>query len=420
MNHIAPPAYEISKELYHQVGVDAESALRVLVSIPISLHCWQGDDVRGFEDSSCKLTGGLAVTGSYPGKARNADELRVDLEKAFSLIPGRHRLNLHAMYAELSGRVVERSDYAFEHFESWVDWCALNRLGFDFNPTFFSHRLAADSFTLSNRDRHVRDYWIAHGIACRKIAAEAARRLNSRAVTNFWIPDGYKDQPADRRSPRERLLESLDTIFAEPLDSELNEDSVESKLFGLGSESYVVGSHEFYLGYAVSRRKTYCLDSGHFHPSESISDKVSSLMMFAPSLFFHVSRGVRWDSDHVVVLDDATRAVMEEIVVGGYLNRVHLGLDFFDASINRIAAWVIGMRSAQKALLQALLLPSDRLRTAEESGDLTERLAMQEYSKTLPFGAVWEEHCRRQSVPSDRDWLGEVRAYEQSVLARRV
>jgi L-rhamnose isomerase len=419
MNYSSQRAYDISRELYQQVGVDTQSALETLAAIQISLHCWQGDDVRGFENSASGLTGGIAVTGNYYGAARNADELRDDLNKAFSLIPGRHRLNLHAMYAELSGRVVERSDYAFEHFSSWVDWCASGGLGFDFNPTFFSHPLAADSFTLSSRDRHVREYWIAHGIACRKIAAKAASRLKSRAITNFWIPDGYKDQPADRRSPRERLSESLDTIFADPLDPELNEDSVESKLFGIGSESYVVGSHEFYLGYAVSRRKTYCLDSGHFHPSESVSDKVSSLLIFVPSLFFHVSRGVRWDSDHIVILDDTTRAIMEEIVAGGYLHRVRLGLDFFDASVNRIAAWVIGMRSAQKALLQALLLPSDRLRAAEESGDFTERIAMREYSKTLPFGAVWDEHCARQSVPSDRDWLGEVRAYERGVLSKR-
>lgn len=410
--------YAAAQESYQALGVDTEAALRQLATIPISLHCWQGDDVGGFEKAGAELGGGLAVTGQYPGKARTPEELRADLECALALIPGRHRLNLHASYAELAGRT-ERSEYTVEHFQGWIDWCRARGLGLDFNPTYFAHPLAREGFTLSHRDEKVRAYWIEHGKACRRIAAEAGRQLGKTVITNFWIPDGFKDSPADRQAPRERLADSLDQIFAEPVDPALGLDAVESKLFGLGSESYVVGSHEFYLGYAITREKLYCLDAGHFHPTESLADKISSVLQFVPGILLHVSRGVRWDSDHVVLLDDPTRAIMEEVVRGNHFARTHLGLDFFDASINRVAAWVIGTRSTLKALLLALLEPARRLREAENAGDFTARLALLEEMKAMPFGAVWEEHCRRQSVPGGAAWLDEVRRYEREVLARR-
>jgi L-rhamnose isomerase len=414
-------AYSIARARYAELGVDTEAVLQRLAAIPISLHCWQGDDVGGFEhDTAIVPGGGLAVTGRYPGKARTADELRSDLELAFSLIPGRHRLNLHASYAELGRRPIERTDYTIEHFQSWVDWCRSCGLGLDFNPTYFAHPLAEDGLTLSHPDGRIRQYWVDHGRACRRIAAEAGRQLGKTVVTNFWIPDGSKDLPVDRKSPRERLAASLDEIFADPVDPSHNLDAVESKLFGIGSESYVVGSHEFYLAYAVKNRTLLCLDAGHFHPTESIADKISAVLQFVPGLLLHVSRGVRWDSDHVVLLDDPTRAIMEEIVRGGFLACTHIGLDYFDASINRIAAWVIGTRNALKALLLALLEPIESLRGLEESGDLTARLALLEELKSMPFGAVWEEHCRRNDVPAGRDWLDGVRHYEREVLSKRV
>ena len=419
MNKNIESAYQLAQERYSELGVDTEAALTALGKIPISLHCWQGDDVGGFEKSGGELGGGLAVTGNYPGKARTADELRGDLEKALSLIPGQHRLNLHACYAELDGKKVGRSEYTIGQFQGWVDWCKAQGLGLDFNPSYFAHPLASDGLTLSHQDKGVRQYWIEHGIACRRIAAEAARQLGKTAVTNFWIPDGSKDQPADRKAPRERLETALDAIFAEPIDAKLNLDAVESKLFGIGSESYVVGSHEFYLGYAITRQKLYCLDAGHFHPTELIADKISSVLQYIPGLLLHVSRGVRWDSDHVVLLDDPTRAIMEEVVRGGFLDRTFIGLDFFDASINRIAAWVIGTRNAIKALLLALLEPAAKLRDAETAGDFTARLALIEELKSMPFGAVWDEHCRRANVPIGTAWLEEVRSYEKAVLSRR-
>ncbi len=412
-------AYELACECYAELGIDPERALETLTRVPISLHCWQGDDVRGFEEGNGELGSGLAVTGSHPGKARTPEELRADLEKALSLITGRHRLNLHACYAELGGKHVERSDYTIAHFQGWVDWCKSRGLGFDFNPTYFAHPLAADGSTLSHPDQAVRRFWIEHGKASRRIAAEAARQLGSTAVTNIWIPDGSKEAPIDRKGPRERLAASLDEIFAEEIAPELNLDAVESKLFGIGSESYVVGSHEFYLGYATTRQKLLCLDSGHFHPTESVADKLSAVLQFVPGVLLHVSRGVRWDSDHVVLLDDATSAIMEELVRGDFLSRTHIGLDFFDASINRVAAWVIGTRNTQKALLQALLEPVDALREMEATGDLTGRLATLEEMKTLPFPAIWDEHCRRENVPLGLGWLAEVRRYERLILDER-
>jgi L-rhamnose isomerase len=415
-----PTTYKSAVEHYAALGVDTEAALKSLEAVPISLHCWQGDDVGGFEKADATLSGGgIQATGNYPGKARTIAQLQQDLDMALSLIPGKHRLNLHACYADLGGKKIDRDGYSADHFQGWISWCKERGMGMDFNPSYFSHPLADDGLTLSHPDAAVRRFWIDHGVACRKIAAEAARQLGSTAVTNFWIPDGSKDMPYDRKSPRERLAASLDEIFAVPVDRSLNLDAVESKLFGIGSESYVVGSHEFYLAYAVKNQLLYCLDAGHFHPTENLADKVSSILQFVPELLLHVSRGVRWDSDHVVLFDDPTRAIMEELVRGGFLGRTHIGLDFFDASINRIAAWVIGTRGALKSLLAALLEPATLLREAEQAGDNTLRLALFEEAKTLPLGAVWDEYCRRKDVPGGARWMDEVKRYEKSVLSGR-
>ena len=412
--------YTSARDQYAQIGVDTEKALQTLESVAISLHCWQGDDVGGFEKADASLSGGgIQSTGNYPGKARTIAELRSDLDKALSLIPGKHRLNLHACYADLGGKKIDRNEYTTAQFQSWIDWCKEKGMGMDFNPSYFSHPLADNGLTLTHPDAAIRNFWIQHGIACRHIAADAARQLGSPAVTNVWIPDGSKDIPFDRKSPRERLEASLNEIFAAPVDRSLNLDAVESKLFGIGSESYVVGSHEFYLAYAVKNQLLYCLDAGHFHPTENLSDKISSALQFVPRLLLHVSRGVRWDSDHVVLFDDPTRAIMEELVRGGFLDRTHIGLDFFDASINRVAAWVIGTRGAIKSLLAALLEPAAQLAAAEKSGDNTTRLALFEEAKTLPLGAVWQEYCHRQNVPADASWIAEVKSYEKNVLSKR-
>ncbi|NOX55094.1 MAG: L-rhamnose isomerase, partial [Planctomycetes bacterium] len=401
------------------IGVDTDAALERLGKIAISLHCWQGDDVGGFESLGEELGGGLAVTGNYPGKARTPDELRSDLDMALSLIPGTHRLNLHASYAETGGERVERDELQPVHFQTWIDWAKERQMGLDFNPTFFAHEKAADGFTLAHPDASIRKFWIDHGIVCRRIGAAMGEALGTPCVTNVWIPDGFKDIPVDRKGPRERLAESLDAVFAEQLDPRFNLDSVEAKLFGIGSESYVVGSHEFYLGYAVSRRKLLCLDAGHFHPTEVISDKISSVLLWIDRLLLHVSRGVRWDSDHVVILTDELQAIAQELVRGGFLDRVHIGLDFFDASINRIAAWVIGTRCMIKALLMALLEPIEGLRQLEAEGNFTARLALFEELKTMPFGAVWDYYCLRSDVPVGAAWLDNVKSYEDSVLSKR-
>jgi L-rhamnose isomerase len=412
-------AYHAAQERYASLGVDIEPALETLRSVRVSLHCWQGDDVGGFENDLGLTGGGIQATGNYPGKARNADELRADLDLALSLIPGKHRLNLHAIYAETHGRKVERDQLEAAHFGRWIDWARERGLGLDFNGTFFSHPLAANGFTLSSRDEAVRRFWVAHGVVCRKIGERFGRELGSPCVTNLWIPDGFKDIPVDRATPRMILKRSLDEIFAEKLDPRYHLDAVESKLFGIGSECYVVGSHEFYLGYAAVNRTLLCLDSGHFHPTEGIADKISSVLQYLDRILLHVSRGVRWDSDHVVVLSDDLRAIAEEIVRGGYLERVHIGLDFFDASINRIAAWVIGTRCLLKALLMALLEPIAELRRLEIEGDYTGRLALLEELKTLPFGAVWDYHCLKENVPAGPAWLDRVRSREHEILARR-
>jgi len=415
-------SFSLAKEAYAELGVDADGALSRLAEISISLHCWQGDDVAGFENTGIQLGGGLAVTGNYLGRARTPQELRSDFEKATSLIPGRLRLNLHASYADPTdrgGRSVERNQLEPKHFQSWIDWARVRRLGIDFNPTFFSHPKAADGFTLSHSDGAVRRFWIEHGIACRRIGAAMGKALGSPCISNFWIPDGYKDTSVDRAGPRRRLTESLDAIFAEPIDAKHNLDAVEGKLFGIGSESYVVGSHEFYLGYAVSRRKLLCLDAGHYHPTESLADKISAVLQWLDRILLHVSRGVRWDSDHVVTQTDELFAIAQELVRGDFLGRVQIGLDYFDASINRVAAWVIGSRAMLKALLCALLEPIDKLREMETSGDYTGRLAMLEELKLLPAGAVWDYYCVQQNVPTERAWLSDVREYERAVLSRR-
>jgi L-rhamnose isomerase len=411
--------FATAKERYAELGVDLDASLARLSRIAVSLHCWQGDDVAGFEDIGAEIGGGLAVTGRYPGRARTPDELRSDLDKALSLIPGTHRLNLHASYAETGGRRVERDALGPEHFRGWIDWARAKRMGMDFNPTFFAHPLAADGMTLAHPDAAVRTFWVEHGIACRRIGAAIGEALGTPCITNVWIPDGSKDTPVDRKGPRERLAQALDAVFAEPIDRRFHRDAVECKLFGLGSEAYVVGSHEFYLGYAITRKTILCLDSGHFHPTEVVSDKLSAVLGWLDEVLLHVSRGVRWDSDHVVTLGDEVVAIAQEVVRGDYLDRVHLGLDFFDASINRVAAWVIGTRSLLKALLIALCEPTALLREREAQGDLTARLALVEELKSLPFGAVWDYHCMTHEVPVGPDWIRDVKDYERDVLSRR-
>lgn len=412
-------SFAAAKEQYGALGVDVDRAMERLAAIPVSMHCWQGDDVGGFETTDSQLGAGLAVTGNYPGKARTPEQLRADLDLALSLIPGRHRLNLHAFYLETGGKKVDRDAIEPAHFQRWIDWAKAKGLGMDFNPTYFSHPKAADGLTLAHPDEGIRRFWVQHGIACRKIGAAIGRALGKPCVTNVWIPDGMKDVTIDRKAPRERLRRSLDEMFAPAVDPAWNLDAIESKLFGIGSETYVVGSHEFYLGYAVAHQKLLTLDAGHFHPTEGIADKLSAVLMFVPEVLLHVSRGIRWDSDHVVILTDDLRAIAEEIVRGGFQDRVHIGLDYFDASINRLAAWVIGMRAMIKALLAALLEPTDRLRALEQSGDFTARLALVEEVKTLPLGAVWEFYCLKQGVPLGMAWMDRVKQYEAEVLSKR-
>jgi len=411
--------FKHAEELYQSWGVDVQQAIQTLSNIPISLHCWQGDDVGGFENPDQEIGGGLAVTGNYPGKARTADELRSDIDKALSLIPGTHRLNLHASYAEISGKKVDRNEIEPLHFQNWIDWAKERKMGLDFNPTFFAHPKADDGFTLAHKDAGIRQFWVEHGIACRRVGEAFGKALGTPCVTNVWIPDGYKDLPIDRKAPRERLRHSLDKIFSDQIDPQHNLDAVESKLFGIGSESYVVGSHEFYLGYAIQNQTLLCLDTGHFHPTESVADKLSAVMLYLDELLLHVSRGVRWDSDHVVILSDELKALAQELVRGDYLSRVHIGLDFFDASINRVAAWVIGTRCMIKALLMAMLEPIEHLRQLENQDDFTQRLALLEEMKTLPFGSVWDYYCLQSNVPAGADWLNEIKQYESNVLLKR-
>jgi L-rhamnose isomerase len=411
-------AYRLAHERYASLGVDVDRALKTLAKIPISIHCWQGDDVGGFENLGSAIGGGLAVTGNHPGKARTPDELRSDLEKALSLVPGRHRLNLHAMYGEFGGKKVDRNEIEVAHFKNWIAWAKSNGIGLDFNPTCFAHPKVADGFTLSHRDKGIRQFWIEHCRRSREIGAAMGHALGTPCVTNVWVPDGFKDTPADRQAPRKRLAAALDEVFKKPLPAKHNLDAIEGKLFGIGAESCTVGSHEFYLGYAITRRKLLCLDAGHFHPTESIADKISSVLLYLPEILLHVSRGVRWDSDHVITFTDDLQAIAREIIANGCADRVHLGLDYSDASINRIAAWVIGTRNLLRALLLALLEPP-AIRAAELAGDSTTRLALQEESKALPFGTVWDYYCETKCVPVGEAWLAEVRGYEKAVLSKR-
>ncbi len=413
-------AYTLAQERYAGLGVDTNQALDALAQIELSLQCWQGDDVTGLENAGGELGGGLAATGNYPGKARSADELRRDLDMTYRLIPGKHRLNLHAMYAETGGEAAERNELRAEHFGAWINWAKLHGHALDFNPSLFSHPKAATGFTLASYDKGIRTFWIEHCIACRKIGEQFGRELGSPCVTNIWIPDGLKDTPANRRTPRELLKYSLDTIFSEKIDPKYNRDAVEGKLFGLGSESYVVGSHEFYLGYAITNGILLCLDTGHFHPTETVADKISAVMLYVNELLLHVSRGVRWDSDHVVAFTDDLQALAQELVRGGYLNRVHIGLDYFDASINRIAAWVIGARNTLRALLFALLEPAAQLRLLDVGADYTARLALLEELKGMPFGAVWDYYCLRQNVPVGMAFMDAIQEYERTELAQRM
>jgi L-rhamnose isomerase len=411
-------AYALAREVFAGIGVDTEAAMTRLDRIPISLHCWQGDDVRGFESSAGPLTGGIQTTGNYPGRARTADELRADVEVAMAQIPGPKRFNLHAIYLE-AGRPVERNEIRPEHFQRWVDWAKERKLGLDFNPSCFSHPLSDQNMTLSHPDRTVQRFWIEHCQACRVISAHFGKSLGTPSVMDIWIPDGSKDQPFDRFGPRRRLIEALDEVIAKPFPREFHRDAVEGKLFGIGAESYTVGSNEFYLAYATSRKTMLCLDTGHFHPTEIISDKLSAALGFVEGLLLHISRSVRWDSDHVVMLDDETQAIANEIVRGGVLDRVAIALDFFDASINRVAAWVIGTRNVRKALLRALLEPAARLAEAEGRWDHTARLAMMEEQKSMPWSAVWSQYCESRGVPPGLAWLDAVRAHEREVQIMR-
>jgi L-rhamnose isomerase len=418
MNEAIKASYNEAKKLYARHGIQVDDILRKLSQIKISLHCWQGDDVQGFLFKDKQLSGGIAVTGSYPGRAGTPHELRQDLEKALSLIPGKHKVNLHAIYADTTEQV-DLDQLEPRHFQNWVDWAKQQGLGLDFNPTLFSHPKAEDGFTLSHKDSEIRDFWITHCKKSRRIAEHFGKELGQPCVTNHWMPDGYKDTPVDRLAPRERLRDALDEIFSEEISEEYNIDAVESKLFGIGSESYVVGSHEFYMGYALTRGKSICLDAGHFHPTEVISNKLSSVLMFTDQLLLHVSRPVRWDSDHVVTMDDELLDIARELVRGELLSRTHIGLDFFDGSINHVAAWVIGTRNTIKALLRAMLEPIEALKQAEEERDFTTRLALVEEFKSYPFGAIWDYYCAQNGVPVREEWLAEVKNYEQQVLLKR-
>ncbi|HDQ00022.1 MAG TPA: L-rhamnose isomerase [bacterium] len=422
MNEIAliEKSYDLAREKYAQLGVETEAALEQLSKIPISLNCWQGDDVGGFETPEAELSGGgIQVTGNYPGKARTADELRMDAEKAFSFIPGNHRFNLHAIYGEFGGQLVDRDEITADHFRAWIGWAKKNNIKLDFNATCFSHPKANDGFTLSSKDPALRQFWIEHVQRCREISATMGRELNSPCIHNLWIPDGMKDIPVDRWAHRQLLKKSLDEIFSSQYSATEMKDAIESKLFGLGSESFVVGSHEFYLGYAIANKKMICFDLGHFHPTESVADKISATLLYVDELLFHVSRGVRWDSDHTVVLNDEVKAVAEELVRGEFLPRVNVALDFFDATLNRVGAWVVGARATLKAFLVALLEPHAKLVEAEEKSDYFARLALLDELKTMPFGAVWDYYCLKNDVPVGEELISAVHRYEMDVLTKR-
>ena len=411
-------AYEIAKEVYAGIGVDTDQALEKLKSIKISLNCWQGDDLNGFLFQEQSQNGGIQATGNYPGKARNCAELRQDVEKALSMIPGNHKLSLHATYTDTEEKV-DLDTLEPRHFDSWIQWAKEKGVGLDFNATCFSHPMADTGFTISSADPAIRAFWIEHCKISRKIAEHMGKELNERCVTNFWFPDGYKDIPVDRVGPRMRMKTALDEGFSLPIDSRYNLDAVESKLFGIGKESYTVGSNEFCLGYAAQNHVALTLDAGHFHPTEVISDKIPTVLLFVDELLLHVSRPVRWDSDHVVIMDDELAAIAQSLIRNDLLARTNIGLDFFDASINRICAWVVGMRNMQKALLYALLMPNEKLAKLQEERRFTELMMEQEELKTYPFGDVWDYFCQLNQVPVKEQWFKEVQAYEKEVLLKR-
>lgn len=413
-------AYAMAKDMYAQWGVNVDEVLKQMDQVSVSLPCWQGDDVVGFEKSEkAREKGGIQVTGNYPGRARKADELRKDLEMAFSLIPGSHRLNLHSIYGEFGEEHVGRDEMEYTHFVGWVEWAEQRNLKLDFNATCFAHPLAASGFTLSHADPHIRKFWVEHVKRCRAVSSRIGRELRSPCIHNLWIPDGMKDAPVDRKTPRVLLRDSLDEIYTMEYPEEEIKDSLESKLFGIGSESFVVGSHEFYFGYAQSRGKMLCLDAGHFHPTESLADKISAILLYFEELLLHLSRGVRWDSDHPVIQSDDLQNIADEIVRGGDMERIHIALDFFDASMNRVGAWVISARATLKCLLSALLQPLETLRAYEKEGNYFARLALQEEAKMQPLGAVWDYFCLREDVPSRDLWLRDIARYESDVLRKR-
>ena len=404
-NDLIIRAYEIAREQYAQLGVNTDEAIAAMDGVKISLHCWQTDDVGGFETPDAQLSGGgIQATGNYPGKAGSLDEVRADLDQ---------RLNLHAIYGDFGGKLVDRDRIGVEHFQSWIDWCRSHHIGMDFNSTCFSHPRAADGFTLSSKNESNRQFWVEHVKRCRAISAEIGKQLNSCCIHNIWVPDGSKDEPIDRNGYRTLLKKSLDEALAVAYPREHMRDAVESKLFGIGAESMTVGSHDCYLGYAISRGILICLDNGHFHPTEQVGDKISSCLQFLDEILLHVTRPVRWDSDHVVTLNDDIRMIASEIIRNGFLPRVHIGLDYFDASINRVGAYVTGTRAAQKAFLLALLEPYNQLLELEESGRLFERLALLEELKTKPFGAVWDYYCQCEGVPAGEEYITEVLRYER-------
>ena len=411
-------AYEEARKRYEELGVDTEEAMRKLDGIRLSMHCWQGDDVHGFINPEVDLADGLTVSGNYPGRARTPDELTDDLNEAMGLIPGKKNVALHTIYA-VTDRKKDLDEIGPEDFKYWVDWAKKENVGLDMNGTFFSHPMVKNNFTLASPEKEVRDFWIEVGRQSRRIANYFGSELGQQSVNNFWIPDGYKDNPIDKLSPRQRLIESLDSILEEEFPESNTIEAYEGKLFGTGIESYTVGSHEFYANYALTRGKLWTIDAGHFHPTEDVSDKFSAFLAFGKGLQLHVSRPVRWDSDHVVIMDDALERITRSLVRDNLLDRTNVGLDFFDATINRIAAWVIGARTTQKAFLQALLTPVEDLKHAEEKYDFTKRLAVTEELKSYPFGAVFDEYCLRNNVPVGTDWLNEVGRYEKNVQLKR-
>lgn len=413
-------AYEYAKAQYAALGVDTDAALKQLDKIKISMHCWQTDDVGGFETPDAELSGGgIQVTGNYPGKATSIAQMRADLDKVMELVPGKQRLNLHAIYGEFGGKLVDRNEIDVEHFQGWIDWAKERGMGLDFNATCFSHPRAADGFTLSSKNEENRKFWVEHVARCRKIAAEMGKQLGTPCVHNTWIPDGSKDTPVDRNGYRALLKKSLDEAFAVEYPKELMKDAVESKLFGIGAESMTVGSHDFYLGYAIKNNKLICLDNGHFHPTEQVGDKISACLQFVDEVLLHVTRGVRWDSDHVVTYNDEIQLIASEIIRSNAIDRVNVGLDYFDASLNRIGAYVVGLRAAQFAFLNALLEPLDTLKKYEENGQYFERLALLEVMKTKPLGAVYDYYCMINNVPVAQDYIAEIQSYEKDVLSKR-